>query len=407
MTIEMTELSVQEIHERLSAPGSAVAMHRDAIKRGMPLGRYLEALNPSDKDDRLDAFGRQLRAAGIVARSDPKAGYWASEGKEFWDTTAGRALYPEFFARQWRSVMYADRQQRAILLSGDSLVGGWDKPYFDAMTPRWEDMVAPAIPLSELIAFTTPITGEDYRALYLNYDAEQLRKFRVGESAEIPIATITTSERSIRLKKYGRGLRASYEQLRRLRVDKLAWFIRFAAIQSEVDKVSAALDVLINGDGNTGTEATEFDLTDLHAGATAGTLSLEGWLAFKMKFAQPYQITTALMREDVALQLALLNTGSANIPLSGTNLGGLGTGVTPINTFADGVRYGWTAEAPDNKIVGFDRRFALEYVTEIGGDITETERYITNQTEVMVMSEVDGFAIFDSAATKILDLETE
>jgi hypothetical protein len=107
---------------------------------------------------------------------------------------------------------------------------------------------------------------------------------------------------------------------------------------------------------------------------------------------------------EEALQLILLNTGSANIPLQGANFNGVGNQLTPINPTADSMRYGWTSEAPDGKIVAFDKRAALEHITEIGGDITETERFILNQTEVMVMTEVSAFAVLDASATKVLDL---
>lgn len=399
-------LTPAEIHRRLNDPAQAIELHREALQAGLPLGRYLEVLDPSEKDSSLDAFGRQLREAGIVTRSDPQAGLWASEASVFFETKAGRALYPEFFARRWREVAFATPQQRAILLSSDSIVGGWDRPYADAASPRWNDQFAPAIPLSELVAMTTPITGEDYRALYMTYDAEQLRKFRVGESTEIPMATLASSERAIRLRKYGRGLRMSYEQMRRMRVDRLAWWIRWVALQSEVDKVAAAIDVLVNGDGNANTAATTVSLTSLDSNATPGELSLAGWLAFRMQFAQPYMLTTVLAQVDEAMQLILLNSGSANIPLAGLNLAGIGNTLTPINTLADGTRYGWTSDAPDDKLLGFDRRFALEHVTEIGSDISETERYITNQTQVLTMTENSAFAIIDPAATKLLDLET-
>jgi hypothetical protein len=311
----------------------------------------------------------------------------------------------EFFARNWRKVSYGV-QQRAILLSDDGVVGSFERPYADAATVRQDRQVAPAIPLSELVSMTTAIDGDTFRTYYLAYNAEQLRKFRVGESAEIPIATITGNEHTIRLKKYGRGLRASYEDLRRMRVDKLARYIQWMAVQSEVDKVAAALSVLVAGDGNANTAATEIEIASLDATATNDVLTLKAWLAFKMQFAQPYMLTTALMPSDVALQLALLNTGSANMPLVSANLASLGTGATPINQFADSVRYGWTSDAPAGKIVGFDNRFALERVTEIGSEISEMERYVTNQTQVMVMSEIEGYGVMDANATKVLDTVT-
>jgi hypothetical protein len=396
-------LSVEQIQERLSKPDTAVELHREAVQAGMPMGAYLEVLNPSEENSRSDAFSRQMRAAGIVARSNPQAGYWASPASDFFDTTQGRALYPEFFARQWRSVSFATPQQRAILLSSDAIIGGWERPYVDA-GPFWNNQFQPAIPLSEIVATVTPIRGEDYRSLFMTYDEDALRLFRVGESAEIPMATLTTSDRSIRLRKYGRGLRATYEQMRRMNVDKLAWWIRWQALQSEIDKVEAAMAILVAGDGNANTAATEHNLLTLDPTATPNELTMLGWLKFRMQFAPPYVMTTALSQIDEAIQIVLLNMGTANIPLQGANLGGIGNSLTPINATADGVRYGWIDAAPNNKIIGFDRRFALEQITEIGSEISETERFITNQTQVVTMTENNAFAVLDPAATKVLDL---
>lgn len=394
----------QEISDRLGKREGALELYRQAHSHEMNLSRYLEMINPSQKGDDLDAFGRQLQAAGIIIHSDPQAGYWSSNAGVFVDTDRGRALFPEFFARTWRSVAYATPAQRAaIYLSNQAILGSVERPYTDNTAAQWNNQFAPAIPLSEIVAVTTGITGIDYRSVYMTYDAEALRLYRVGESAEIPMATLSTAQRAVTLKKYGRGIRATYEQLRRSTIDKISWWIRWMALQAEIDKVSAALDILVNGDGNANTSATEYNLLTLDTSATANELTLAGWLAFRMKWETPYQMTTALGRVEEILQLILLNSGSANVPLAGLNLAGIGNTLTPINTTADGIRYGWTSEAPDGKIVGFDKRFALEQLTEIGGNITETERYITNQTEVMVMTEVNGFAILDPAATKILD----
>ena len=404
--VEIKAMSPAEIHERLKNPDSAMQMHSDAIdKHGVRFGRYLEMLNPSEKGDSLDAFGRQLREAGIVTETDMYAGYHASEGKCFVDDIVGKSLYPEFFARQWQKVMRSTRaEQRAILLSSDSIVGGWDRPYADATGPRWRNKIAPPIPLSELVAVTTPITGDTYRSIYMTHDEAAVRMYRVGESADIPVTTLVSSENTIDLHKYGRGIRSTYEQMRRLRVDKIAWFIQWAALQAQIDKVAAVMDVLVNGDGNANTAATEYNITDLDAAATNDVLTLKGWLAFKLKFGEMYRLTTALMTEAVALQLITLNSGSANVPLATFNPAGINLGLTPINNTGDGVRYGWTSEAPTGKIVGFDASMAIEHVTEIGSTIRETERYITNQTQLMVMTEIEGFAVLDPGAAKILDV---
>lgn len=410
-TAQITTVGTRELWEQFQRKPvdiyteTAHRMAEAGIDDPPTLSRVLEQISPSEKGDSLDAFERMMMEAGIRANSDPVMGYWSSRSTSFLENPGARALLTEFFARNWRKVSFGQlaQHERAVLLSSDSLIGSWDRPWADSASTRVDRRVEPAIPLSELVAMTTPIDGDGYRSFYMNFDAANLRKFRVGESAEIPIATITGSENTIRLKKFGRGLRASYEDLRRLRVDKLAWFIQWMAVQSEIDKVAAALAVLVAGDGNSNA-ATETDITTLDSAATNDVLTLKGWLAFKMLFEQPYMMTTALMRSNIALQLAMLNTGSANVPLAGVNLGGLNGGVTPINRTADMVRYGWTSEAPAEKIVAFDNRFALERVTEIGSEISETERFVTNQTQVLVMSEIEGYGILDKNATRVLDV---
>lgn len=373
------------------------------------LTRALEVFSPTEQDGDLDAFERMMREAGIRTHTDRMAGVYASPATAFLGTPGHRALLSEFFRRTWAAVSgesAAQRQQtwaniRAQVLRNDGVLGSWERPYAEASSARWQSRMEAAIPLSEIVSMTTTVTSTGYKAGYIQYDEANLRKFRVGESTDIPLAEIKLAEQEVKLRKFGRGIRASYEALRNIRVDKLAWFVRFVAIQSEMDKVTAALDVLVAGDGNNNA-ATNHNLTALDTGAQAGTLTTKGWMAFKMKFAQPYTVTTALMREDMALQLVMLNTGSANVPLVSANLGGLGTNATPINQFADGVRYGWTSDAPANKIVGFDNRFAIEHVIEAGAQISETERFILNQTQVMTMTETEGFAVLDKNACRTL-----
>lgn len=401
---KVTPMTAEEIRTRLSTRDGAIALHKEALAAGVTFSRYLEMANPSPENSHLDAFQRQLKLNGIVTRSIPEAGIWAGEGADFLDSVEGRALFSEFFSREWRKVSFASSEQRAILLSSDSVLGSFDRPYNDAAGPRWNNQFQAPIPLSEIVAFTTPITGEDYRTAYMTYDEDALRMFRVGESAEIPMATLTSSARSIRLKKYGRGMRTSYEQLRRMRIDRIAWWIRWMALQAEIDKVAAALNVIINGDGNANTGATEINQSTLDASATPGELSMLGWLKFRMQWAPPYTLTTVLAQIDETVQIINLNLGTANIPLEGRRQGGIGNTLTPINTTADGVRYGWTEDAPDGKLVGFDRRNALEQVVEIGSNISETENFITNQTQVITMTENNAFAIIDPAASKILDI---
>jgi hypothetical protein len=366
----------------------------------MTLSRWLEREDPSDRwNDGTDAFQRLLMAADIKTRSHPRGEYTADTVEKFHQSEATRALFPEFLLRTVEKVRSRRAQTRAPFLSDDTAVNSQLRPYGDDMTPRW-DMTEPAIPLEEVVARTRFVDSDRARATYLTRDAAQTRKKRVSEAADIPRAKIVSSENTIPLYKYGVGIETSYEALRRLPIDLVAFFIRLEAIQAETDKVAAVLDVIVNGDGNSGTSATSYNLTTLDAAAVAGTLSLAGWLAFKAKFASPYMLTTALAPEAMILQLLLLNLGSANVPMMARpDLGGL----TPINnTFADGVRYGITADAPANKIVGIDGRFGIGRVVESGSQIEEIERYMSRQVQTLFITENEGFEVIDPRALKIL-----
>lgn len=380
-------------------------VYRAAYEKGMSLSAFLELYeDPSDGyNDGLDAFQRLIKVADIRTVTRPELGLYASEYGDFMKDEHTRSLVPEWIARQWRAVQTGkSASTRALLLSSDGIVGGFERPYTDAQSPRWTQMVAPAIPVSELVAITTPVTGTVYRSFYLTYTAANHRLVRVAEGAEIPRVTLAGTDHVVNLYKYGRAIEATYETLRQQRVDKMALFIAQLAAQSETDKVATVLDVIVNGDGNAATAATSYNLTTLDPLATAGTLTLKGWLAFKLKFANPYKITSAMVQEAVKLQMQLLNVGTANVLMVMLQAYG---GITEGNNgVSDNVAVYHTADAPTLKIVGFDRRWAIERVIEIGSNISEIERFVLRQTQVLTLTETEGYAVLDANASKILDV---
>lgn len=372
-------------------------LYREAYALGRSLSAHLEAISPSEAGDDLDAFSRLMRAADVHSQSHPAAGVWASRLSDLEDRA--RALVPEWIARQWRRATLGSADTRTLYTSADDIPGSLARPYVDAMTPRMHARVAPAIPLAEVIAITTPIDGDAYRAYYLTDSATEARMVRVGEGSTVPTAKLTGSTQTITLRKYGRTLEATYENLRRMRLDKIALYMQLLAARTEVDKVATVVDICTSGDGTV--TPTTSNLTTLDPTATAGTPTLSGWLGFKMLFADPYVCTTAIATSTNARQLKLLNAGSANLPAAvyQPNM------FVDINTgLADGTRLGWTSAATANKVIGLDRNFGIEQVIEIGANIEEVERYATRQVQAMTMTEVVGYAIFDSAAVRILDV---
>lgn len=378
-------------------------IYKEAYKNKRSLSAHLNALHPEkDFNDGLDGFQRLLMLADINPSTDIENGEWSDPFSKFLETDSTRALVPEFCARKWRQV--AAPNKRAIYLSGDQVDGSIARPYADTPGARWDTNLAPAIPLSEVEAMTTPVDGDAYRAFYMTSSVTATRMYRVAEGATIPRAKMVGGQRTVRLVKFGRAIELTYEAMRRMRIDMVSLHVQRMAVQAEIDKVAWALDTIINGDGNSGTAATVHNLTTLDAAAVAGTLTLKGWLRFRMQFANPYYPTTALANEAVVLQMMLLNVGSANQPLMSLPAGTFG-GLQPINPgLASGMRVGWTSDAPALKIVAFDKRITVNHLVEVGADISEVESFIGKQTKLITLTEVEGFQILDGNGARILDI---
>lgn len=386
---------------------------REAYRKGINVSQLLERMDPTENkpetDRTLDAFERVLKAAGIVTNPMPEFGVRPSTWEQATDTGEKRAMMVEWAARMWRQT--TTRQMvtpttRAVLLSGDAGLNTIANQYADNLAPRAKRLVPP-VPIEAIVARTTPIDTNAYRTLYitddLNNDAYRMK--RVAETADIPATTLVTGEHTIRINKYGRALLSSYEQLRRVPLDRIGFIISRMALQAEVDKVTDAMNVIINGDGNANTSAVVLTETGLDAAGVAGTLTLKALQVAKMRFTAAYHPTTVLGQEAAITQLLLLPIGTmGTTPLSLMAGNALGT-IAPIDDMlAGGIRYGVTADAPALKLVLFDDTQCIERVVEIGGNVSEVDRFIQNQTQLFTLTEVEGYACVDVNAARILNI---
>jgi hypothetical protein len=383
------------------------AIREEATHEGINLSEKLERLDPTinyGADMRLDAFERLLMVKNIRVASIPHRGLMADRFERFKDDEESVELCSEWVSRVWRSVLHRPPAHMRVTFGSDDLpVNSALRPYYDAAGLRMSQIQA-SIPITEIIANTTTIDNDAYRAAYLvEPTVAQTRLVRVGQTAELPRTKIMTRDQSVFLKKYGRAIEVSYETIRRSPIDRVALLLARIAIQADVDKVSTAVDVLVNGDGNSNA-ATVVNLTTLDPLTTAGNVTLTAWLNFMLQFPNPYAFTTGLARSNVNLAIMTLNVGTANTMLAQMrNTLGIG-GIRPINPeFSGDVALGTTTDAPANKLVGFDRRFAIEQLVEANAEINETTRWIQNQVEFLTISEVVGFDILDPNAVKIMD----
>jgi hypothetical protein len=408
MEVEITRTSPRDL-----AASFGLNMFTRAYELGVNVSQLLEREDPTSEyeaDEReLDAFERVMEAAGIIATPIDEAGVRATTWGEATKTKQGRAIMHEFCARVWRQTTKMapmTETTRALLMSGDAAVNTIANQYADDTTLRAKRLVPP-IPLDALLARRSQIDGQDYRSIYivddLGTDAYRLK--RVVEGTRIPSTTLVTGEHVLQIHKFGRLLRATYEQLRRQRVDRIAFIISRMALQAEVDKVAIVLDTVINGDGNANTSSTVVTQTALDPGSAAGTLTLKAWLSWQMSFTNAYRLDVVLAQRPALMQLLLLPVNTVNgTPLVMLQQGTLGSLRNMGSRFDEAIGYGELADAPALKLVGWDSNQTVEEVAEIGGNVSEVDRFIEDQTQAMSMTEVVGYGIVDANGSKTLNI---
>jgi len=353
-------------------------MYKQASEKEMTLSQLLEQVAPTPDGSKLTAFENQLKEYEIVTQSLPGRGIIASKVEAFYRTEESKVLFPEFIATQLR----------------EALVGRSILPY--------------------LLATTTTIDGNAYRTIYCDdSDANKkaAKKVRVTEAADLPKSRLKTRENSLKIWKYGRAIEASYEIIRRMRIDLLAVHIRRIGEQTAQDEVDDVLDVIASGDGNANTAAPVLKAkTDLDSSATSGKLSKEAWLRFLLRF-YPYQCNTVIASEDGLIQALNILYPSDTTQMMDFLLKGMAitakvelpqqlwTNVTLL--------YNPNVAKVNNHValVGLDNRYCIEKVVEAGSDIQEADRFIMNQTQVLTVSENSGFGKMFNEANKILEVD--
>ncbi len=315
--------------------------------RGWSLTDILEEINPSDPDDVLDAFERQLKLRDIKI-----AGEGADIIERFFASNDNKILFPEFVGRQIRIG-----------------IEQYNK-------------------LKHVVATRTRINDDTYKTLYLTNSDEEKRLAKTSEGASLPSVEIKTSEHTLKIYKYGRYLETTYEAMRRKKANVVVVFLRAIGIQIAKDKFADAVDVAINGDGNS--NAAEVVNT-----ASTGTLTYSDLVDFWLGF-DPYVMNAMVVNKATAQ--TVLNLSEFKDPEVGLGFLTKGDLVSPL-----GCKLIVDETMPADKILGLDNRYAIEEVFETG-IITEAEKLIRKQIEGTAVSETAGFGKLFNEATKILNI---
>ena len=324
---------------------------------GSTFTQVLEQCDPSEQYrgtamEGLDAFQRQLKRFDIKVK-----GLGSDAVEKFFATSDSAVLFPEYISRSVHQGME----------EGDLL--------------------------PDLVASVTQIEGMDYRSICADARDESKELKQVAEGAEIPATTIKTQANLVKLHKRGRMLVASYEAVRFQKLDLFSVTLRQIGAHIKRMQLEDAIDVLVNGDGNENAAAVFSVGTD--EDNVKKPLSYEALVDFWGEF-DPYEMNTMLVPGDV--MLSMLKLPEFQDPLTGLNFQGTGKLTTPI-----GAKLLRVSAMPAGKLIGLDKRYALEQV-QSGGVTVEYDKLIDRQLERAAVTVISGFAKLFTDAAKVLEV---
>lgn len=253
--------------------------------------------------------------------------------------------------------------------------------------------------INYLVGSTESVPTNIVKSAMLNLldgkNRNNVKRSRVAEGADLPLAKITMGEKAISLWKYGRALEMTYEAVRRIKIP--LWNKHMQAIVNDLaqQNVVAAVDVLLNGDGNN--NAAE-EIADLSSGLTNNSL-LDALVGYSDETNMSADTIIAsgddyanLLKMKYSLQESYGLSGRVALNFPQIDLSNL----TVLRVKGD-LKVG-----NNNVIAVFNRANTLLRYVESGSMIQEANAFIRNQTNLMTMSENSGYAISVFGANKYI-----
>ncbi|MBQ9674127.1 MAG: phage major capsid protein [Ruminococcus sp.] len=318
--------------------------------KGKTFSQVLEELDPTENYrgtplGKIDAFSRQLKRFDIKV-----SGKGSDKIEKFFSTTASAALFPEYVSRAVNQGIEA------------------------------EDV------LPDIVATTTMIEGLDYRSITSTPTDDEKSLKVVAEGASIPQTYIRTQDSLVKLNKHGRMLVSSYEAIRYQRIDLFSVTLRQIGAYIARAQLKDAVDVLINGDGNSN-PADKFSVK------TSGSVTYSDLISLWAKLS-PYSLNAILApTEGMQKLLAMDEMKDAS---AGLNFHGTGSLVTPL-----GAKLVHIPGIDIDSYIGLDKTCALEMVKS--GEVqTEYDKLIDRQLERASITSIAGFAKIFNAASAVM-----
>ena len=361
-------LKADSQHDSKEAANKLLAQARDA---GLGLRDYLTLavdVRQGDHKERfvdLNGYEATLAFLDLPFHNDLEQGVLLQAASETFQTFPGtRALFPEVV---------------------DDML-------------RWKDRQDQFERTDDIVGQSRTIAATEMVSTVVEDDSEERGTYIVPELANIPVRSIRTSETAVKMYKHGSAYRTSYEFTRRASLDILTPFAARVQRQLEISKVTAAVSVLINGDGVNAAAPTE-NLSTYDADFTEGKTLKDNYRAlakFLMSRARDGNpVDTLVGNFDTFVELLFMFMPTLNTK-DGTDIekvASLGGPALDLPIMRSTVKFAIASAMPDNTLMAYSKGETLEELVEAGASISENERSITNQALTYVRTETTGYKL--------------
>jgi len=241
-------------------------------------------------------------------------------------------------------------------------------------------------PTRDFVMAETVIDSLTYDKMTMTETEPKRQLKKTNEGAEFPRTKVTTGEQRVSLPKFGRILEASYEAIRKQRLDVFGRFLQRMGQQIGIDEFDELVTVLVNGDGNTGTAITSGRTLE---SATSGSIAVTDVIGWATVAASPYKLGRFVGKKAL-LQKYYNAIAGMNNPVD--QFGFIGISLPKS--------YEWdrvlTALVADT-FLGVDANYAVEMITD-GPVLVESDKIISKQLNETVVSKRSAFSVFDASA---------
>lgn len=299
----------------------------------------LEELDPSSayigtELESLDAFERQLKRYNIRV-----CGTECDRVEKFFNSTETAVLFPEYVKR--------------------CISKGFD---------------------NTLLSSVTAVKTVCESGQYLGCVMEDITSYSTTttQASSLPVSTVKEGTTAVVLKKFGRLINASYEAVRKQRLDVFGVMLRSIGVKLANAIAKEAMDVLVTG-------AESISVSSL---TYAGLAELYGSFSC-------FDMTTVIANPAIASKIAAMDQ------LSDSKTNADGRMILPF-----GSELIKTSSVDEDTIIGIDKNFALEFITS-SGLILETDKIIDRQLDQITVSISCGFRKITPDAVNIITISTD